>query len=71
MEIESHWVVYKSYKNIPNLSMTSLSASKLKNSYSQTDYENLIFELADRKWRHTQVRGIFVAYIYYSTEYKI
>ena len=36
-------VVYKSFKNSPNLTMTSLSVSKLKNSDSQTDYENMNF----------------------------
>ena len=30
-------------KNSPNLAMTSLSVRKLKNSHSQTDYENMNF----------------------------
>ena len=36
-------VVYTSLKNSPNLTMTSFSVSKLKNSYSQTDYEDMNF----------------------------
>ena len=37
------WVVYKSSRNSPNLSMTSLSVSKLKNSYSHSRFENVNF----------------------------
>ena len=55
---DSMWVVCKNFENSPNLTVTSLSVNRLKNSYAQTDYENMNFELADQEWRHTQVRTV-------------
>ena len=58
------------FENSPKLTVMSISLSKLKNSHSQTKYENIICWVCCRWWRHSQVQ-LVLAFIYYRPKVEV